>query len=212
MKYAEVTPILKKDDKTDKENYRPKSILPNLSKVYERLMYNQIYPYFETIFSKFEFEFRKGFNAQHCLLAMLEKKRKTLDEGSETGAALTDLFKAFDCIDRNLLITKLNANGFEKQSINFIYSYLTKRKQRTKVDSGVSSWEMLFSGVPQGSVSGPLLFNICDMFFETPTNNDFAGYADGNTPYTYSSNIKNVLDNLQRALEKCFIGFQQITW
>ena len=50
------------------------------------------------------------------------------------------------------------------------------------------------------------------MFFETPTNNDFAGYADGNTPYTYSSNIKNVLDNLQRALEKCFIGFQQITW
>ena len=74
MKYAEVTPILKKDDKTDKENYHPKSILPNLSKVYERLMYNQIYPYFQTIFSKFEFEFRKGFNAQHCLLAMLEKK------------------------------------------------------------------------------------------------------------------------------------------
>ena len=192
MKYAEVTPILKKDDKTDKENYRPKSILPNLSKVYERLMYNQIYPYFETIFSKFEFEFRKGFNAQHCLLAMLEKKRKTLDEGSETGAALTDLFKAFDCIDRNLLITKLNANGFEKQSINFIYSYLTKRKQRTKVDSGVSSWEMLFSGVPQGSVVGPL---------------EFAGYADGNTPYIYSPNIENVLDNLQGALQKMFHWF-----
>ena len=192
MKYAEVTPILKKDDKTDKENYRPKSILPNLSKVYERLMYNQIYPYFETIFSKFEFEFRKGFNAQHCLLVMLEKKRKTLDEGSETGAALTDLFKAFDCIDRNLLITKLNANGFEKQSINFIYSYLTKRKQRTKVDSGVSSWEMLFSGVPQGSVVGPL---------------EFAGYADGNTPYIYSPNIENVLDNLQGALQKMFHWF-----
>ena len=192
MKYAEVTPILKKDDKTDKENYRPKSILPNLSKVYERLMYNQIYPYFETIFSKFEFEFRKGFNAQHCLLAMLEKKRKTLDEGSETGAALTDLFKAFDCIDRNLLITKLNANGSEKQSINFIYSYLTKCKQRTKVDSGVSSWEMLFSGVPQGSVVGPL---------------EFAGYADGNTPYIYSPNIENVLDNLQGALQKMFHWF-----
>ena len=67
MKYAEVTPIHKKDDKTDKENHRPISILPNLSKVYERLMYNQIYPYFQTIFSKFQCGFRKGFNAKHSL-------------------------------------------------------------------------------------------------------------------------------------------------
>ena len=138
MKYAEVTPIHKKDDKTDKENYRPISILPNLSKVYERLMYNQIYPYFQTIFSKFQCGFRKGFNTQHCLLAMVEKWRKTLDGGGETGAVLTDLSKAFDCIDHNLLIAKLNAYGFEKQSINFIYSYLTKPKQRTKIDSAVS--------------------------------------------------------------------------
>ena len=102
MKYADVIPIHKKDDKTDKENYRPISILPNLSKVYERLMYNQIYPYFDTLFSKFQCGFRKGFNAQHCLLAMIEKWRKTLDKGGETGAVLTDLSKAFDCIDHNL--------------------------------------------------------------------------------------------------------------
>ena len=70
MKYADVIPIHKKDDKTDKENYHP--ILPNLSKAYERLMYNQIYPYFNTLFSKFQCGFRKGFNAQHCLLAMIE--------------------------------------------------------------------------------------------------------------------------------------------
>ena len=135
MKYADVIPIHKKDDKTDKENYRPISILPNLSKVYERLMYNQIYPYFDTLFSKFQCGFRKGFNAQHCLLAMIEKWRKTLDKGGETGAVLTDLSKAFDCIDHNLLIAKLDAYGFEKQSIDFLHSYLTKRKQRTKVDS-----------------------------------------------------------------------------
>ena len=138
MKYADVIPIHEKDDKTDKENYRPISILPNLSKVYERLMYNQIYPYFDTLFSKFQCGFRKGFNAQHCLLAMIEKWRKTLDKGGETGAVLTDLSKAFDCIDHNLLIAKFDAYGFEKQSIDFLYSYLTKRKQRTKVDSAYS--------------------------------------------------------------------------
>ena len=152
MKYAEITPIHKKDDKTDKENYRPITILPNLSKLYERLIYNQIYSYFQTVFSKFQSGFRKGFNAQHCLLAMVEKWRKFPDKGGEAGAVSTDLYKAFDCIDHNLVIAKLSAYGFEKQSINFIYSYLTKRKQRTKVDSAVSSWEMLISAVPQGSV------------------------------------------------------------
>ena len=96
IKYAEVTPIHKKDNKFDPENYHPISILPNLSKVYERLMYNQIYPYFLSIF---QCGFRKGFNAQYCLLAMVEKWPKTLD-----GAVLTDLSKAFDCIDHNLLI------------------------------------------------------------------------------------------------------------
>ena len=88
MKYVEVTPINEKDDKTGKENYRPISILPNLNKVCERLMYNQIYPYFQTVFSKFQCGFRKGFNAQHCLLAMVEKWHKTLDKGGETGGRL----------------------------------------------------------------------------------------------------------------------------
>ena len=123
MKYAEVTPIHKKNDKTDKENYHPISILPNLSKLYERLMYNQIYPYFQSIFSKFQCGFQKGFNVQHCLLAMVEKWRKTLEEGRETGAILTDLSKAFDCIDHSLPIAKLDAYGFKK-TIDKFHSFL----------------------------------------------------------------------------------------
>ena len=83
-------------------------------------MYNQIYPYFETILSEFQCGFQKGFNAQDCLLATVEKWRRTLHGGGETGAVSTDLSKVFDCIDNNLLIAKLNAYGFEKQSINFI--------------------------------------------------------------------------------------------
>ena len=140
---------------------------------------------------------------------MIEKWRKILDKGGERGAVLPDLSKAFDCIDQNLLMAKLDAYGFDKQSIDFLHSYLTKRKQRTKVDSAYSSWEMLLSGVTQGSILAPLLFNtyICDMFFETPKNIDSAGYADDNTPYTYSSNMEEVLENLQGALEQLFQWF-----
>ena len=105
---------IKKINKTDKENYRPISILPNLSKVYERLMYNQIYPYFDTLLSKFQCGFQKGFNAQHCLLAMTKKWRETLDKSGEKVTVLTDLSKAFDWFDHNLLVAKHDPYGFEK--------------------------------------------------------------------------------------------------
>ena len=95
LKYADVRPVFQKDDKTDKENYRPIIILPNLSKVYERPMYDQMYPLFDQIFSKLQCGFRKGFNAGRCLMHVIEKWRKYLDTGDHGSAALTDLSKAF---------------------------------------------------------------------------------------------------------------------
>ena len=79
---------------------------------------------------------------------MIEKWLKTLDKDGETGAVLTDLSKAFDYIHHNLWIAKLDAYGVERQSIDFLHSYLTKRKQRTQVDSAYNSWKMLLLGVP----------------------------------------------------------------
>ena len=121
LKYAFVTPVFKKDDKSDKSNYRPISILPKPSKVYERIMQNQIYRYLNKFFSKYQCGFRKGFSAQHCLIAMIEKWRQSLDSGGQATAVLTNLSKAFDCTDHELLIAKLNAYGFYNSSLTFIY-------------------------------------------------------------------------------------------
>ena len=124
------------------------SILPNLSKVYERIIQNHFYPYLNKFFSKYHGGFRKGFSAQHCLIAKVEKWRQSLDSGGQAAAVLTDISKAFDCIDHELLIAELNAYGFDNSSPTFIYSYSSERKQRTKINSSFSCWAEILFGVP----------------------------------------------------------------
>ena len=113
LKQADIKPICKKESRNEKENYRPISILPNLSKVFERCMYDQLKDHFDKLLSKYQCGFRKGFSTQHCLLAMIEKLRKSLDSGGSSAALLTDLSKAFDCLSHDLLIAKLQKRFFE---------------------------------------------------------------------------------------------------
>ena len=112
FKKGVVHPFHKKDCKTEKSNYRPISILPNLSKIHERLLHDQIYTYFSNFFSKYQCDFRKGYSAQHCLLAMTEKMKEARDSNKVCAAVLTKLSKAFDCLFHDLLIAKLHAFGF----------------------------------------------------------------------------------------------------
>ena len=88
--------------------------------------------------SKYQYGFPKGFNAQHCLLAMLEKWKKAVDTKKVFGALLTDLSKAFDCLPLDLIIAKLNAYGFSLPALNLIQNYLANRKQRTKINDYVT--------------------------------------------------------------------------
>ena len=139
---------------------------------------------------------------------MIDKRKKVNDNNKVFGALLTDLSKAFDCICHDLLVAKLNAYGLSLPALKLIQNFLPNQKHRTKVGSSYSIWEDITSGVPQGSILGPLLFNIflCDLFFEDESSY-FANYADDTTPYTVGSNITEMLTNLSYHAQKLFTWF-----
>ena len=164
--------------------------------------------YFESFLSKYQRGFRKRYSALLCLLSVLEKWKSAIDNKKLFGALLNDLSKAFDCLFDDLLIAKLNAYEFSIAALRLVQNYLSNRKQRTKINSDFSSWEEILFGVPQGSILGPLLFNIflCDLFF-IMNEIDFASYADDNTPYVVGNNIEDVIIKLQNASLTLFQWF-----
>ena len=143
---------------------------------------------------------------------MLEKWKSATDNKKSLGAFLTDLSKAFDCLSHDLLIAKLNAYGFSMSALRFVHSYLKNRIQRTKMNSEYSYWEEIMFGVPQGSIPGPLFFNIflCDLFL-IMKNTDIASYADDNTPYTTGNSIEEVIQKLENAAKTLFQWFRDNT-
>ena len=187
LKLAEVISAFKKDDPLDKENYRPISLLSHTSKIYEKTLFNQINDYIEPYFSHLLTGFRRNYSTQHCLIKMQEKWKHLLDNGYNIGVLFMDLSKAFDVLNHSLLLAKLDAYGFSLKSTAFIQSYLNKRMQKVNVNNKFSAWEGIYSGVPQGSILGPLLFNIfINDIFSFLTTCEMCNYADDNTLYTYS--------------------------
>ena len=164
--------------------------------------------YFDNLLSKYQCGFRKGFNAQHSLVSMIEKWKESVDSGGAFSALMSDLSKSFGCLHHDLLIAKLDAYGFDIKSVKLIQQYLSNRKQRVKVGNACSSWKDIFYGIPQGSILGPLIFNIflCDLFYFLE-GVPVASYADDTTSYTVNKTNDLVIKEIEHFSEILFKWF-----
>ena len=147
-------------------NFRPVSVLNTFSKIYEKVLKQQLIKHLDKTLSVFIAANRKAYGTQHVLIRLLEDWRSKLGNGYLVGSILMDLSKAFDCIPHDLLIAKLHAHGFDEAALVLIYSYRKRRKQCVRINNTCSSFQEVISGVPQGSVLGPILLIFCihDLF------------------------------------------------
>ena len=162
LKRAHVVPIYKNGDAEEPNNYRPISITSALSKVFEKLICNQILEHLErnNLLSQIQFGFRAKYSTTDALLYATEKIRSDIDNNKMVAAAFLDLSKAFDSISHEILLEKLENLGFDQIAISLIGSYLSNRTQKVVIQNTSSDWIDLYQGVPQGTILGPLLFNL----------------------------------------------------
>ena len=125
LKFADIAPIHKRLETILVKNYRPVSLLPVVSKIFERIMQNQMKSYVDKYLSPYLCGYRKGYNAQYALIAMIEKWKKSLDNKGIAGAIMMDLSKAFDTINHELLVAKLGAYGFDESALSTLLNYLS---------------------------------------------------------------------------------------
>ena len=160
FKTAKVVPVFKKDSKLDYSNYRPISMLSDIKKILEKLMYKRLYTFLNNnnIIYNLQFGFRKHYSTSHALINITENIRKTLDDRNIGYGVLVDFQKAFDTVDHQILLAKLNHYGIHGASNDWFKSYLSNCNHYVSINGFDSGLTSINCGVPQGCVLGPLLF------------------------------------------------------
>ena len=162
LKVAKVIPILKKGDHSLVENYRPISLLPAISKNFERIIHDQLNNYFisENLFYKYQYGFRKKHSTELAALHLVDQIVQDMDMGKIPFTVFLDLSKAFDTLDHTILLHKLEFYGIGNNELKLFKDYLSNRKQFVQFENVKSPQVNITTGVPQGSILGPLLFVI----------------------------------------------------
>ena len=202
FKTARVIPLYKKGNKKFEGNYRPVSILPVVSKIFERIVYNQFYDFLSAhqILYGNQSGFRKDFSTDAALTDLADKIKYNMDEGLYTGMILIDLQKAFDTVDHKILLTKLKATGANETVVAWFTSYLSNRKQVVDVQGTMSSPQAITCGVPQGSILGPLLFLLYVNDMPSSVTCDLMLYADDSALIVAGRNVCEIEQRLSQEM------------
>ena len=187
LKLAKVVPIFKKDDDTKFSNYRPISILPTISKVFERVIFEQLYNYHNSLnlFYHGQYGFRENHSTELAALELIDRIIQYLDKGETPISVFLDLSKAFDTLDHSILLSKLEYYVIRNNALKLFKNYLSNRKQYAVLDTVQSNSVKIVTGVPQGSILGPLLFTIyINDIIKCSDKLKFIMYADDTTLLT----------------------------
>ena len=204
-KEAVVIPVFKKGDKSASSNYRPVSILCVMSKVLESVIHKQITKHCleNQLIPESQHGFQQGKSTLTSLIRMYDKWTEAKNKNMSTGVLLFDMSAAFDTINFNVLQRKLMSMSFGRSSCAWIDSYLQERSQRVKVSGSLSDARRLESGVPQGSILGPLLFvlYVHDITVWLDQDVSLFGYADDTVISCSDTNINKIQEKLHRAAQ-----------
>ena len=204
-KLAKVNPLYKGGAKDDINNYRPISILPTLSKLIEKVIQKHLMAYLNSfdVLHKYQSGFRSGHSTETALILMTEGWLKAINEGKFVGTIMVDFRKAFDLVDHDLLLKKLSYYKCGSNFINLMKSYLKNRTQVVSVNGTKSNTAEISSGVPQGSILGPLLFLIFINDLPLVLSGKVSStdmYADDTTIYDLQADMGTLRSNLQESL------------